>query len=203
MLLHNASCQMTFVNTDANEEGYTLIEFIVVFLIVSIVSTAAAGIYVYAHKWIHKWQVNLALENSGHLLMSQVSRDLRHADAIDLVNDSLWVLQFKGKDELQYLFADSSVYRNGLAFGSNDVLVQSFSIREDSSFYKNEQVGISGERKMISLGLVLKLEKSTMSLQSRIHMRQQEPWSKYIFVTDTTEVFNQGAAEIYPRLVVP
>ncbi|MFK7849043.1 MAG: prepilin-type N-terminal cleavage/methylation domain-containing protein [Rhodothermales bacterium] len=189
MNLQNDSDQLSFFELKEGEAGYTLLEFIIVLVVVSIVGSAAMSLYLYSTKWINRWQEKLEVENSGHLLMSQVSSDLRHADFLEVIGDSLWSIRYSGKDEIIYLFADSSVYRNGVPFGRNHRSVKHFSIRLDSSSsYKEDPLLKGSVVRMMTISLELGLERSIRSFGSKIGMRQQKPWPQQTFNTDTVVV---------------
>ena len=114
--------------------------------------------------------------------MSQISKDIRHADFLEQTGDSSWLIQYWDRDEVCYLFKDSVAYRNGLVIGPDEVVIHHFSIEMDSSWVLNEEhAAINYNNGLVKIRLKIVSEKSVLDLYSQVGMRQQIPWPHYVY----------------------
>ena len=171
----------------AGDEGYTLVECLIVLVIASIVSGIAAGLYVFASEWAIRWQSSLAVENGAHLLMTRVVRDLRYADRVFSSGDTAWVIRRRNNPDISYSLADSTIRRNERLMLPEDVRVSGFSIEADSnSSAGNPPAGQKPAGRLMTVEFDLGTARSSLVLVSRIGMRQPEPWSVHAPSFDAT-----------------
>ena len=165
------------ISATASEQGFTLIEFVVVLVVLSVVASLAAGIYVFSTQWVTRWQATIDAENSAHLLAQQVARDVKYAGLIQAYGDSLWMVRQRNGREVTYRFVDSLVYRNERPVAGDGVSVPSFFIRVDTLYEEEGQPTSAIVGRFIVVGVTVKTRHAEVDVHTGIAGRHTEPWS--------------------------
>ncbi len=172
-------------SSHTGRHGFTLIELVVSLLLVSIVMAMVGGVYVFSMRWVNRWQTDLEVENAGHLLMGRITKDLRYADALRVMSDSLWLVGLPDQRQVKYRYAGSMLYRGEHALLKNDIAVEDFSIQIEE-ISRQEHFSHKGESGFIHVNLVLQMKQSSIRLSSGISRRQHEPWKPIEVTRDTS-----------------
>ena len=182
------------IRAASNEDGFTVVEFIIVLLLASILFGAASSIYLFANKWVIRWQSDISLENSAHLMLTALSKDLRRASDLVITSDSSWVLHSEAGKMTQYVLSDSLVLRNGIKLHREDQKVSAFLIHQDSLMLPATVDLKSDQHKMVDVSFQIIHASRKLNIQSSVMMRQPNAWPVYIPWPDSIITFLEGSS---------
>ncbi len=123
----------------------------------------------------------MELENSAHLLINQIGEELKYADFVTSSNDSSWQIENRLRGSLNYIYTDTSLYRNGRSVLQEGIGVDNFSVNLH---------GVSSEdhhaSSFVQFSFELRMKQSRILLSSGISRRNIEKWAPMPVLRDTS-----------------
>jgi Tfp pilus assembly protein PilE len=171
------------------EVGFTIVEALVALLLTSLVLGLAYGSYTFLSRMTTQWRGRMALENTAHLLVRDLTRRAHRAVEIKMEDDS-WRFVSPEGTPTRYRHRGTSLYRNGRPTHEArvDLVAVSLDLRKPNDSGPGEQApagrktdGPEGEReggrrRHLRLRLTAATRSDTLILRTAVYLRQPAAW---------------------------
>lgn len=120
------------------EEGFTIQELLVVLIVASLLVSLCFSVFSFATKLVASWQTRVQSKEELNRVLQRMAMDVQEAREIEMVNDSVLVIEKKVGERIMYRFDGKSVLRNNVTPGSNNFLSLSVKVTQISDDTKDD-----------------------------------------------------------------
>ncbi|MEE4312172.1 MAG: hypothetical protein V2J62_09935 [candidate division KSB1 bacterium] len=125
----------TEIETDCG--GFTIIEYLVVIGLVTLISSSAFAIYHFSSGFLHRQHKRMHIESACFLVLNAIASDVQSARQVRLTNsDMLLLVDSKGRT-YSYTLEDSTLLRNGKKIHPSDIRIASLRFLTDDNAHKD------------------------------------------------------------------
>lgn len=160
-------------NTITEEQGFSLVELLVVLSLVGLITTFVMTAYFYAEQAITNWKHATRLENELHTLAEGLADDIYKAEAVMEVGEGFISLEVFGHEQRQYELDQGKLFRNGVNITSEDISIISFYTENGMQTEKD-----SVDPKLLEIRLALGNGEDTLSTRRAVSIRKPITWKQ-------------------------
>ena len=170
------------MNRIRGDEGYSLVELMVVLLVTLMLGGVLFSVYLASAKWMEPWRREITLEDHTHLIVQRLARDLTFAEQMKREEDATWTLTYPSGRIVQYRYQDNRLRRNGHQMHAPTLLVVDFRLvpsrLETQYALRRRDSRVDDERSLIQVEIHLALEsrERALAVATIVAPRRHRPW---------------------------
>lgn len=165
--------KVTDRNTIIEQQGFSLVELLVVLSLAGLVTTFIMTAYFHAEQAITEWRQASRLENELHTLAEGLAKDIYQAEAVLEFEDGVIWLEVFGQEERKYELVQGKLYRNGASITSKEIQIISFYVGNGMQTEKD-----AVDSRLLEVRLSLSNGEDTLSTRRAVSPRKPITWKQ-------------------------
>ncbi|MEX2345033.1 MAG: prepilin-type N-terminal cleavage/methylation domain-containing protein [Balneolaceae bacterium] len=162
------------------EEGFSLVEVLVVIALTGIVMWLTFAVYLFGQRYFVNWNQNLSLQNELHVIIQGITEDVYRAERIAGFGEEELILKMDDQNERVYHVKDDTLFRNTRSLPGTSIALAAFRVAAKNNDAKNVSGSDKTETGKVSLfeiSLSLTNGTDTLSTTRAVHLRKPSNWN--------------------------